>query len=171
MARQQDFPTLRDLTWHLPAVLVGLALVVSVAIAVVFGVSQPMLLLGLLGGSLVVVFSAAFIVIWLLALNDPWVWDNVERASNRLISFVFRLSDVSTGKEGFVGRRGVVTVGFASLDGVVKGRVRVAGESWAAIAASSATELSPGEEVIVRDVRGLTLVVEPSSIGGISDGV
>jgi membrane protein implicated in regulation of membrane protease activity len=168
MTRQRNIPTLRDLTWHLPAVLAGLAFVISIGLVVAFGVSQPLLLLAIFGGSLIVVLSAAVIVIGLVALNDPWVWDKVEGASNRLIAFVFRFPRVSTGEEGLVGRRGIVIEGFESLEGdLSKGRVRVAGESWAAIVISSATRLSIGEEVVVRSVHGLTLIVEASAIGDV----
>ncbi len=55
---------------------------------------------------------------------------------------------VATGAEALVGRTAVV----ATLT-----QVRVAGELWNA---RSADELVPGSEVVVRDVDGLTLVVD-----------
>lgn len=164
----REIPTLRDLTWHLPALLATIALVASSIIAFVFGVTRPLHLLAIFGGSLAAVFLAAFVAISILAVSDPWVWDTVERVSNRLIELMFRLPGASTGEEGFVGRRGVVIEAFRASDGdPAKGRVRVSGESWAAVADPPTTELSNGEEIIVRKVRGLTLVVERSAA---SDG-
>ena len=168
MPRQREITTLRDLTWHLPAVLAGVAIVISIALAVVFGVTQPMLLFTIVGATYAILFLAMLVAVGLVALNDPWVWDRVERASNRLIGFVFRFPAVSTGEEGLIGSRGVVTEDLGSSEsGVAKGRVRVAGESWAAVASSSATKLEIGQEVIVRGLRGLTLVVEASPRGNL----
>ena len=55
---------------------------------------------------------------------------------------------VATGAEALVGRTAVVATTT---------QVRVAGELWNARAAD---ELVPGTEVVVRDVDGLTLVVD-----------
>jgi membrane protein implicated in regulation of membrane protease activity len=55
---------------------------------------------------------------------------------------------VATGAEALVGRTAVVATPT---------QVRVAGELWNA---RSADELVPGSEVVVRDVDGLTLVVD-----------
>ena len=166
MPRQRDIPILRDLTWHLPAVLASFAIVMGIVLAFVLGVTQPLHILAIVGASFAFLFSAMFVVVGLFALFDPWVWDGVERASRRLIGFVFRFPAISTGEEALIGTRGVVIEEFGGSESdQTEGRVRVGGESWAATAPSSMTKLVIGQEVIVRSVRGLTLVVEASERG------
>ncbi|MEI2421123.1 NfeD family protein, partial [Arthrospira platensis SPKY2] len=124
------------------AVLAGLAIVISIALAVVFDVTQIPLLLAILGLSFAVVFSAMFIVVGLAVLSEPWAWSGIERGFNKLLEIVFRLPAVSTGKEGLVGSRGVVIEDFrASENEPAKGRIRIAGECWSAIARSSGPEI------------------------------
>jgi membrane protein implicated in regulation of membrane protease activity len=169
MTRLRDIPSLLGLTWRLPAVLAGLAIVISIALAVVFDVTQIPLLLAILGLSFAVVFSAMFVVVGLAVLSEPWIWSGIERGFNRLLEIVFRLPAVSTGKEGLIGSRGIVIEDFrASENEPAKGRIRVAGESWAAIAVSSGSQLVIGQEVIIREVRGLVLFVEPSPARGLA---
>ena len=58
------------------------------------------------------------------------------------------------GAEALVGRRAIV-----AADCMPEGQVRVAGELWQARCAPGA---DVGDEVVVREVDGLTLVVEPA---------
>ncbi len=60
-----------------------------------------------------------------------------------------QLGQASTGAEGLIGRSATV------LDA---GHVLVAGERWRA---SGAQDLEPGAQVVIRDVQGLLLTVEP----------
>ncbi len=60
-----------------------------------------------------------------------------------------QLRKASTGAEGLVGEKGVV---------VAPGKVRVMGELWRA---RSAGGLRPGQEIVVKAVEGLELMVEP----------
>ncbi len=170
MTRLRDIPVLLGLTWRLPAVLAGLAIVTSIAIAVIFDVTRISLLLAILGLTFAAVFSAMFVVVGLAVLSKPWVWSGIERAFNRLMEIVFRLPAVSTGKEGLIGSRGVVIEDFrASESEPAKGRIRISGECWSAIARSSGPEFLIGQEVIVREVRGLTLLVEPGPRSHLAD--
>jgi membrane protein implicated in regulation of membrane protease activity len=57
------------------------------------------------------------------------------------------------GAEALVGRRAVV-----AADCMPEGQVRVAGELWRARCRAGA---SVGDEVVVHEIDGLTLVVEP----------
>ena len=59
----------------------------------------------------------------------------------------------AVGAETLVGRRAIV-----ATDCMPEGQVRVAGELWRAHCRGGA---SVGDEVVVREVDGLTLVVEP----------
>jgi len=65
-----------------------------------------------------------------------------------------QLRKTSTGSEGLLGQRGVV---------VAPGRVRVLGELWRA---RSGKPLVPGQEVVVTEVDGLLLTVEPAKTDG-----
>ena len=146
--------------------LAGFAIVMGIAFAFVLGATQPLHILAIVGASFAFLFSAMFVVVGIFALFDPWVWDWVERASNRLIGLIFRFPAISIGEEALIGARVVVIKEFGGSESdLAKGRVRVAGESWAATAPSSMTKLVIGQEVIVRGVRGLTLVVEASERG------
>lgn len=65
---------------------------------------------------------------------------------------------VKTGVEAMAGRRAEVLSRCAPA-----GNVRYAGESWRAV--SSGGEAEVGEAVVIREVRGLELVVEPTGRG------
>lgn len=62
-----------------------------------------------------------------------------------------------TGPEALVGRTGVAEEALAP-----SGWVRVAGERWRADLVGEQRALGPGEQVVVRAVRGLRVQVEPS---------
>lgn len=64
---------------------------------------------------------------------------------------------VQTGAEGLIGKRGEA---LGSLG--AGGRVRVHGEIWSATLVDGAPDPGPGAEVVVREVSGLKLRVEPT---------
>ncbi len=64
----------------------------------------------------------------------------------------------TTGKEGLIGETGVALTQFKpASNGWAVGQVRVHGEIWKAM---SKDYINPNEEIVVRDVEGLTLKVE-----------
>lgn len=71
------------------------------------------------------------------------------------LSFVLktRMTKPTTGKEELIG---TVVRAETDIDPVEGGTVRVHGEIWKAL---SAEPVSAGETVVIRDVKGLTLVV------------
>lgn len=95
----------------------------------------------------------------ILVLDEPWSWVAVgfggawEIAETTLIVRWSRRRRSVVGAEALVGRRAVV-----SADCMPEGQVRVAGELWRARCDAGA---GAGDEVVVREVHGLTLVVEP----------
>lgn len=102
----------------------------------------------LLGGILLAVF----------VLPSPWgivavVGGGVLDVAESFILLRWsRRRRVATGAEALVGSRARVVAPCRPL-----GQVRVAGELWAARSSAGA---DPGDEVIVRDVEGLTLLVD-----------
>jgi membrane-bound serine protease (ClpP class) len=71
------------------------------------------------------------------------------------IAYRARRNKVITGVQGLIGETGVVHSALAP-----QGKVFVRGEIWDAIASSS---LAPGQLVVIRQIDGLTLRVEPVS--------
>jgi membrane protein implicated in regulation of membrane protease activity len=100
------------------------------------------------------------ILLALFALDEPWSWVVVaaggllEVAESWLYIRWSQRRRPAVGVEALIGRRAVV-----AADCRPYGQVRVAGELWQARCAAGA---SVGEDVVVREVDGLTLVVEPS---------
>ncbi len=96
----------------------------------------------------------------ILVLDEPWSWVAVglgsawEIGETALLVWWSKRRRSVVGAEALVGRRAVVTA-----DCMPHGQVRVTGELWRAHCKAGAGE---GDEVIVREVDGLTLVVEPS---------
>jgi membrane protein implicated in regulation of membrane protease activity len=96
----------------------------------------------------------------ILVLEEPWSWAVVavgaawEIAETTLIVRWSQRRRSEVGAEALVGRRAVV-----SADCMPEGQVRVAGELWRARCAGGA---EAGDEVVIREVDGLTLVVEPA---------
>lgn len=100
------------------------------------------------------------LILALLALPSPWGWllvlvaaivDVTEVAVFRWWS---RRRRSTVGVDTLVGRHAVVVTALAP-----HGQVRVQGEIWQA---RSPVAVDPGEEVVVRAVRGLALDVEPT---------
>jgi membrane protein implicated in regulation of membrane protease activity len=95
----------------------------------------------------------------IFVLEEPWSW--VVAVAGGLLEigeswYYIRWSQKrrpDVGVEALIGRRALV-----SMDCRPDGQVRVAGELWQAHCESGA---GAGEEVVVRAVEGLTLVVEP----------
>ena len=104
-------------------------------------------------GLLVALFLAIFV------LEEPWSWVAVgvgaswEVAETVLIVRWSQRRQSAVGAEALVGRRAIV-----ASDCMPEGQVRVVGELWRARCRGGA---SVGDEVVVREVDGLTLVVEP----------
>ena len=105
-------------------------------------------------GLLIALFLAIFV------LDEPWSWIAVgvgaswELTETVLIVRWSQRRQAAVGAETLVGQRAVV-----ASDCMPQGQVRVAGELWRAQCRGGA---SVGDEVIVRKVDGLTLVVEPT---------
>jgi len=78
----------------------------------------------------------------------------VEIAESLALLWWTKRRKARVGIETFVGRTGVALGPLVPV-----GQVRISGEIWNA---TSDTSVSRGEEVVVRSVDGLTLVVEPA---------
>jgi len=103
-----------------------------------------------------------FLISLLLAvfvLEEPWSWVAVgvgivlEIGETLFFFWWSKRRKATVGAETLVGRRAVV-----SVDCRPHGQVRVAGEIWQARCEEGA---DVGERVVVREVTGLLLVVEP----------
>jgi membrane protein implicated in regulation of membrane protease activity len=100
------------------------------------------------------------ILLALFVLDEPWSWVAVgvaaawEIAETILIVRWSQRRQAHVGTEALVGRPAVVTSDCAPY-----GQVRIAGELWGARCEAGARA---GDEVVVRQVDGLTLVVEPA---------
>jgi membrane protein implicated in regulation of membrane protease activity len=101
---------------------------------------------------------AVALLLAIFVLDEPWSWVAVvvggawEVAETVLLVRWSQRRRSAVGAEALVGRRAV-----AATDCSPVGHVRVAGELWRAQCRGGA---SAGDEVIVRRVDGLTLVVE-----------
>jgi membrane-bound serine protease (ClpP class) len=95
----------------------------------------------------------------ILVLEEPWNWVAVgagaawELAETTLLVRWSQRRRSVVGAEALVGRQAVV-----AADCMPQGQVRVAGELWQARCAVGA---GVGDDVVIREVDGLTLVVEP----------
>jgi membrane protein implicated in regulation of membrane protease activity len=102
---------------------------------------------------------ALSILLAIFVLEEPWNWVAVaagatfEVAETGVFIWWSKRRRVAVGTETLVGRRAVVSVGCRP-----QGQVRVAGEIWQARCDAGA---DVGDPVVVREVRGLMLVVEP----------
>jgi membrane protein implicated in regulation of membrane protease activity len=100
------------------------------------------------------------LAIAILFLDEPWSWVAValgaawEIAETTLFVRWSQRRRPDVGVEVLVGRRAVV-----AADCMPDGQVRVAGELWRARCEAGA---AAGDEVVIREVDGLTLVVEPA---------
>ena len=92
-------------------------------------------------------------------LEEPWNWIAVavgivlEIGETLFFFWWSKRRKATVGAETLVGRRAIVSVGCRP-----HGQVRVAGEIWQARCEEGA---DVGERVVVREVNGLLLVVEP----------
>jgi membrane-bound serine protease (ClpP class) len=99
------------------------------------------------------------ILLAVFVLDEPWNWVAValgatfELAETGFLFWWSKRRRVAVGPETLVGRRAVV-----SVDCMPEGQVKVAGEIWRARCDTGA---GIGSHVVVREVRGLMLVVEP----------
>ncbi len=102
---------------------------------------------------------ALSILLAVFVLEEPWNWVAVafgasfELAESGFLIWWSKRRRVAVGAETLVGRRAVV-----SVDCMPEGQVKVAGEIWRARCDTGA---GVGAAVVVREVRGLMLVVEP----------
>jgi membrane protein implicated in regulation of membrane protease activity len=93
-------------------------------------------------------------------LEEPWNWIAVgvgivlEIGETLFFFWWSKRKKATVGAETLVGRKAVV-----SVDCRPHGQVKVAGEIWQARCEAGA---AVGEEVVVREVDGLLLVVEPA---------
>jgi membrane protein implicated in regulation of membrane protease activity len=100
------------------------------------------------------------LVLAVFVLEEPWSWLVVvvggllELGESWFYIHWSQKRRPDVGVEALVGRRAIV-----SADCRPVGQVRIAGELWQAHCDAGA---STGEEVVVRQVEGLTLVVEPA---------
>ena len=98
------------------------------------------------------------LVLAIFVLDEPWSWLAVglgatwEIAETVLVVRWSQRRRAEVGAEALVGRRAVVSVECRP-----EGQVRVAGEIWQARCATGA---GVGDQVVIREVDGLTLVVE-----------
>lgn len=101
---------------------------------------------------------ALAILLAVFVLEEPWNWLAValgatfELAETGVLIWWSKRRRVAVGAETLVGRHAVV-----SADCMPEGQVRVAGELWRARCEGGA---GVGDEVVIRQVDGLTLVVE-----------
>ena len=100
------------------------------------------------------------LLLGVFVLEEPWNWvvvavgATLEIAETGLFVWWSKRRKAAVGTETLVGRRAVV-----SVDCRPHGQVRVAGEIWQARCDAGA---DVGDSVVVREVRGLMLVVEPA---------
>jgi len=100
------------------------------------------------------------LLLGVFVLEEPWNWvvvavgATLEIAETGLFVWWSKRRKAAVGTETLVGRRAVV-----SVDCRPHGQVRVAGEIWQARCDAGA---DVGDAVVVREVRGLMLVVEPA---------
>ncbi len=98
------------------------------------------------------------ILLAVFVLEEPWSWvavalgATVEAAEAALLIWWSKRRRVAVGAETLVGRKAIVSVACRPY-----GQVRVAGEIWQARCDPGA---DVGEAVVVREVDGLTLVVD-----------
>ena len=101
---------------------------------------------------------ALTILLAIFVLEEPWNWVAValgatfELAESGFLIWWSKRRRVAVGAETLVGRRAIV-----SVDCMPEGQVKVAGEIWRARCAGGA---GVGDEVVIREVDGLMLVVE-----------
>ena len=80
------------------------------------------------------------------------------------VSFVSRFVNRDTERtnaDGLIGKKGKVT---AQIDNAMSaGAVVVSGQEWTARSAKEETVIPVGETVVIREIRGVKLIVEPAT--------
>jgi membrane protein implicated in regulation of membrane protease activity len=94
------------------------------------------------------ILLAIFIIPWPWGLVVVVVGGTIDIVESLLLMRWSRRRRAATGAEALIGQRAIVATPT---------QVRIAGELWEA---RSADVLVPGEEVVVRGVEGLTLLVD-----------
>lgn len=137
---------------------VGVALIGLGAILLAYEVLTPGF--GVFGGGGI----AALVLGLMMVGKEPWTEVVGDVAKGIVLGIVATLSvllllvrramrrPVAVGKEELVGKIGVATTNLAP-----KGFVRLKGERWSAVCKG---RIRRGEKVVVRDVKGVTLIVE-----------
>lgn len=104
---------------------------------------------------LVAILLAVFVV------DEPWNWVAVAGAGVLELAEAWLFIRWSQRRRSVVGAEALIgRVAVVAADCMPEGQVRVAGELWRARCAGGA---AAGDEVVVRELDGLTLVVEPAT--------
>ena len=99
------------------------------------------------------------ILLAVLVLDEPWSWVAVAGAGVLELVEAWLFIRWSQRRRSVVGADALIgRVAVVAADCMPAGQVRVAGELWQARCAGGA---AVGDEVVVRELEGLTLVVEP----------
>lgn len=101
------------------------------------------------------------ILLAVFVLEEPWSWVVVAGAGVVEVAEAWLLVRWSQRRRSVVGAEALNgRVGIVTADCMPEGQVRVAGELWRARCAGGA---AAGDEVVVRGLDGLTLLVEPAA--------
>jgi len=97
----------------------------------------------------------------IFVLDEPWSWLAVALGAGWEIAETVLIVRWSQRRRSVVGTEALVSCGgVVAADCMPEGQVRIAGELWRARCAGGA---AAGDEVVVCEVDGLTLVVEPAT--------
>ena len=140
---------------HLPAVWLGVAILLGVAELASMGLILLMLAVGALVGILVSLcagfavsaVAAAIASVACLALVRP-----------QLVKRLHAGPELSLGHGKLVGQQGVVT---ERITGLEAGRIRLSGEIWTAKPYDDTLVIDPGSTVEILEIRGATAYVHP----------
>lgn len=100
------------------------------------------------------------ILLAIFVLEEPWTWVAVAGAGVLELAEAWLLVRWSQRRRSVVGAEALIgRVAVVAADCMPAGQVRVAGELWQARCAGGA---AAGDEVVVRELDGLTLLVEPA---------
>lgn len=100
------------------------------------------------------------ILLAIFVLAEPWSWVAVASAGVLELAESWLFIRWSQRRRSVVGAEALIgRVAVVAADCTPSGQVRIAGELWQARCAGGA---AAGDEVVVRELDGLTLVVEPA---------
>lgn len=100
------------------------------------------------------------ILLAIFVLAEPWSWVAVASAGVLELAESWLFIRWSQRRRSVVGAEALIgRVAVVAADCTPSGQVRIAGELWRARCAGGA---AAGDEVVVRELDGLTLVVEPA---------